>query len=234
MAVNLQWIRNQLIQALTTILRQLNVENLENDRLDSLQFRVDWIYGLVVRYQGLDVLDDRVVACVREARDCIHRSVIQCLGTLCQAGLIFNGERGRPRFEIPRAQLEFLVEKGFKVAEIAQLFVTSPSTVERRLAELRLSIRTTYAQLSDSDLDVAVTEIMREVPNVGCKRMTGLLLGRGLRVQQARIRESMRRVNPESVLLRALELNVMRRRSYIDGNHKLIRYAQYQLAIGFM
>ena len=47
---------------------------------------------------------------------------------------------------------------------------------------------------------------MREVPNVGCKRMTGLLLGRGLRVQQARIRESMRRVNPEGVLLRALEL----------------------------
>ena len=125
MANNLQRIRNKLIQGLT-ILRQLNVENLENDRLDSLQFRVDWIYGLVVIYQGLDVIDDRVVACVREARDCIHRSVIQCSGTLCQAGLIFNGERGRPRFEIPRAQLEFLVEKGFKVNEIAQLFVTKP------------------------------------------------------------------------------------------------------------
>ena len=92
MADNLQRIRNQLIQGLTTILRQLNVENLENDRLDSLQFRVDWIYGLVVRYQGLDVIDDRVVACAREARDCIHRSAIQCSGTLCQAGLIFNGD----------------------------------------------------------------------------------------------------------------------------------------------
>ena len=52
----------------------------------------------------------------------------------------------------------------------------------------------------------------------------------------------MRRVNPEGVLLRALELNVVRRRSYqvqgplslwhIDGNHKLIRYAAYQLATG--
>ena len=72
---------------------------------------------------------------------------------------------------------------GFKVAEIAQLFVTSPSTVERRLAEFGLSIRTTYAHLSESDLDATVTEIMREVPKVGCKRMTGLLLGRGLRVQ---------------------------------------------------
>ena len=49
MADNLQRIRNQLIQGLifTTILRQLNVENLENDRLDSLQFLVDWTCGLV-------------------------------------------------------------------------------------------------------------------------------------------------------------------------------------------
>ena len=77
MADNLQRIRNQLIQGLSTILWQLNVENLENNRLDSLQFRVDWIYGIVVRYQGLDVIDDRVVACLREARDCIHRSVMQ-------------------------------------------------------------------------------------------------------------------------------------------------------------
>lgn len=183
MADNLQRIRNQLIQGLSKILWQLNVENVENNRLDSLQFRVDWSYGRVVRYQGLDVIDDRVVACLREARDCIHRSVIQYSGTLCRAGLIFNGGRGRPRFEIPRAQLEFIVEKGFKVAEIAQLFVTSPSTVKRRLAEFGLSIRTTNAQLSDSDLDATVTEIMREVPKVGCKRMTGPLLGRGLRVQ---------------------------------------------------
>lgn len=182
MADNLQRIRNQLIQGLSKILWQLYVENLENNRPDSLQFRVYWIYGRVVR-QGLDVIDDRVVACLREARGCIHRSVIQHSGTLCRAGLIFNGGKGRPRFEIPRAQLEFIVEKGFKVAEIAQLFVTGPSTVKRRLAEFGLSIRTTYAQLSDSDLDATATEIMREVPKVGCKRMTGLLLGRGLRVQ---------------------------------------------------
>ena len=72
---------------------------------------------------------------LREATDCIHRSVIQCSGTLCQAGLIFNRDRGRPRFKMSRAQLEFFVKKGFKAAEIAQLFVTSPNTVERRLAE---------------------------------------------------------------------------------------------------
>ena len=39
-----QRIRNHLIQGLATILRQLDVETLDNDRLDSLQFRLDWIY----------------------------------------------------------------------------------------------------------------------------------------------------------------------------------------------
>ena len=71
-----QRIRNHLIQGLAMILRQLDVETLDNDCLDSLQFRLDWIYSLVVRCQGLDVIDDRVVSCARQARDCIHSSAI--------------------------------------------------------------------------------------------------------------------------------------------------------------
>ena len=64
--------------------------------------------------------------------------------------------------------------------------------------------------------------------------MTGYLAARGVRIQQKRIRESLRRVDPEGTLMRALELNVINRRRYsvpsplalwhIDGNHKLIRY----------
>ena len=63
--------------------------------------------------------------------------------------------------------------------------------------------------------------------------MSGLLLARGLRIEQSRIRECMRRVNPEGVLQRALELRLIQIRRYhvkgplslwhIDGNHKLIR-----------
>ena len=44
--------------------------------------------------------------------------------------------------------------------------------------------------------------------------MTGLLQNAGYRIQQNRIRESMRRVNPDGVLLRALELRDVRRRRY--------------------
>ena len=63
--------------------------------------------------------------------------------------------------------------------------------------------------------------------------MTGFLRSRGIVLQQNRIREAMRRINPEGTLLRALRLRVINRRKYqvasplalwhIDGNHKLIR-----------
>lgn len=55
-----------------------------------------------------------------------------------------------------------------------------------------------------------------------------------MNVQQHRAREALRRVDPEGVLLRAIELNVVVRQPYhvasplslwhIDGHHKLIRY----------
>ena len=74
---------------------------------------------------------------------------------------------------------------------------------------------------------------MIQFPNCGYKRMTGLLLDAGHRIQQRRIRDCMRRVNPEGVFLRALELQATCRRKYqvsgplalwhVDGNHKLIR-----------
>ena len=57
------------------------------------------------------------------------------------------------------------------------------------------------------------------------------------KVQQVRIGESMRRVDPEGVLLRALTIDTVNRRKYqvyaplalwhIDGNHKLIRLVDF-------
>jgi hypothetical protein len=87
--------------------------------------------------------------------------------------------------------------------------------------------------LSNEDLDTVVSEIMREFPNCGSKRMSGFLLARGLRIQQARVREALRRTDPDGVLLRSLQLRTIARRRYnvksplslwhLDGHHKLIR-----------
>ena len=97
---------------------------------------------------------------------------------------------------------------------MAQLFGVSKRTLERRLSEFGLSVRANYARLTDAELDATVNDIIADFSSVGCKRMSGLLLGRGLRIQQSRIRECMRRVNPEGVLLRALKLRLIQRRFY--------------------
>ena len=77
---------------------------------------------------------------------------------------------------------------------------------KRRMKDFGLSAATTYTQLSDQQLDELIRDIQRDFPNAGCKRVTGLLRARDVYMQQARIRQSMRRVDPEGILLRALEL----------------------------
>ena len=67
-------------------------------------------------------------------------------------------------------------------------------------------VRQIYSDIVGEDLDSIVQGLMREFPNCGYKRMTGLLLNAGHRIQQIRIRECMKRVSPEGVLLRVLEL----------------------------
>lgn len=78
-------------------------------------------------------------------------------------------------------------------------------------------------------------------PNCGYRKMRGFLRARGLHIQWSRIQDSMRRVCPEGILMRALQLTAVERRIYnvrsplslwhIDGNHKLIRFVSTQCTI---
>ena len=174
-----------------------------------------------------------------QARQCILDAFQRNRDNSCNATRVvepervFTGERGRPQLKVTCEQLEFLLERKFSVSDIADLLGISKRTVERRLQEFGLSARAVYALMSDQQLDAAILSILRDFPNIGCKRVTGFLRARGMFVQQSRIRSSMRRVDPEGTLLRSLELNIINRRRYnvagplslwhIDGNHKLIR-----------
>ena len=94
-----------------------------------------------------------------------------------------------------------------------------------------LSVRAQYASLSDDELDHLVYEIHWQFPTCGKVQMQGHLFAQRYRVQQVRVRESLRRIDPEGCIIR--RLNVINRRQYrvpgprtlwhIDGNHKLIR-----------
>ena len=148
---------------------------------------------------------------------------------------------GRPKFNISYEQLSFLIENRFTVPQIADMVGISVRTVYRRLVEYSLS---QYSDTSDNELDSIVKQVHSLFPMCGNSQMQGHLLARGLRVQQLRIRESQRRVDPEGCAMR--RLSTINRRQYsvpsprslyhMDGNHKLIRYLgwmpQFYLLVG--
>ena len=203
---------------------------------DLIQFRLDWLYNAVVRYCDHIPSGEAVIRLVQGATELLRESEGDRFSTndSLQAEFAVTGQRGRPRFLISKDQLDFLLDLRFTSGEIASLLGVSERTVKRRISEYESFVRQRYSNISDEILDGIVEGLMREFPNCGYKRMSGLLLDAGHRIQQNRIRECMRRVNPEGVLLRALELRTVCRRRYqvrgplalwhIDGNHKLIRY----------
>ena len=114
-----------------------------------------------------------------------------------QASVILSGAVGRPRFEISSSQLEFFIQTGFSVPQIAHLLGVSVSTVRRRMTDYNLTIHSTYCTLDDIELDSLIADIQQQFPNAGNCQMYGHLWSRGIRVQYHRIRESQSRIDPE-------------------------------------
>lgn len=126
--------------------------------------------------------------------------------------LIYNGAIGRPRYEISQSSLELLLENRFTVPQIAAMFGVSVSTIRRRMSQLGLFVRAYYSTISDNDLDELVSTIQPQYSMCGNHQMQGHLLHHGHRVQQSRLRESQRRINPNGTALR--QLYVLNRRAY--------------------
>ena len=86
------------------------------------------------------------------------------------------GSVGRPQFVISSEQLQYLVDNYFTVPQISQLLGGSSRTVERRLSDYGISIRATYANITDVELCRLVADIQREHPFCGNRQMRGHLL----------------------------------------------------------
>lgn len=142
-----------------------------------------------------------------------------------------SGGRGRPRVVIPQEMVEYLIGNCFSVCQAAQLLQTSTSTLRRRMLDFGITVRSTYSTFDDRQLDSIVSEVQRHYPNCGYRLLRGHLAAMGHRVQESRIRDSLRRVDPIGVMSRWI--HSIQRRTYsvpgpnmlwhIDGNHKLIQ-----------
>ena len=185
------------------------------------------------------LVSEQVVELFRAAKDSLSTILNGAEDTSFHLEQLVTGECGRPKLNITREQLQFLLERAFSVPDIVRIIGVSVSTIERRLHEFHIPAWSFYSYIDDETLDRTIIDISRSFPSAGYHRMTGFLLSRGIKVQQERIRGSMWRVDPEGVLICSLELSTVNQRRYqvyvpfalwhIDGNHKLIQYVEVEM-----
>ncbi len=136
-----------------------------------------------------------------------------------------------PKFEIPKEVLESFLDEDFLVSEIATMFSVSESTIYRRMRSYGLS-KLDFSEISDQQLDSNVSRIVKDFPFCGENMIKQLLLGKGIKVQRARMRDSIHRVDSQGVANRRKRR--LQRRVYnvkgpnhlwhVDTNHKLVRW----------
>src|SRR5436305_11336739 len=133
---------------------------------------------------------------------------------------------GRPRKEIDLPTVLSLLPAGYQKQEIADIAGLSRSTLLRRMKSIQNLV------LNPDDTDVLVQEWNCTFPNAGARFIKGALTSQGYIPTRQSIRDSLFRVDPESVLRRR-HISLPRRvRKYwvpypnaiwhFDGHEKLI------------
>ena len=100
-------IQNLARHCIQNILCELEERIAENGSLENLQRRLAWLLSVIACYEN--VLDHAVVDLIADALSCIARLI----ETRNEAPTMqfFSRTQGRPKFNIPYDQLNFLVER---------------------------------------------------------------------------------------------------------------------------
>jgi len=228
----------ELLQALIRVYNALSTlfnasdSRMSVDDLDLIIYQTNKLYRIA---QLLDASTPETLEAIGKSLSVFEEMHQAMLNAPSQAGyetgFITSGKVGRPRLDVHKDQLEYLLGVGFSTPQIAAAIGVSLSTVRRRMTEYGLSVGALYSDITDLELDSIVKQIKLLFPNCGYRLMGGHLLSQGYRISQGRIKDSLNRVDPEGIAVR-WSVAVERRRYkvqsplslwHMDGNHKLIR-----------
>ena len=133
-----------------------------------------------------------------------------------------NEGKGRSRYDIRQEQLQLLLTLRFNIPDISKILGVSKRTIKRRTSQYQLLKTDNYTNINDESLDKCVSDIQREFPRNGYRRIIGYFRAKNILVPERRVRESMRRVDLEGVLLRSQQLTIINRRHYsVSGTNAL-------------
>lgn len=206
------------------------VQNLENDRIFNIKNELQEVLRYLLQLSSFS----NISSCIKYVQDALD--ILDQLPTENDVSEVKACKKQGRKYDIPSETLQNLIEIGLKIRDISELFNVGKRTVERRMEEYNLSVRDTYSNLSDNDLRLEVQDLCSSFPCVGYRTIQSLLLSKGIKVQESRVRQTVRECDPCGVLFRKVFLTSCRiqRRTYsvsgpqalwhIDGNHKLIRF----------
>ncbi|XP_072558004.1 uncharacterized protein [Paramormyrops kingsleyae] len=196
-------------------------------RMTTMESSVRWASGRLIENEFADEMMRTISEFVAEIQTLTQQQVSHSY-----SAPTIRGRCGRPRYLISSEQLRFLLTFSFTTREIADILGVSKRTVKRRLRQFNLSLQSHYTNLTDSDLDERVQEVVNGNDELGVESVRARLIGIGVVVQRQRVWQSLNRIDPGAAAHRAMS-HRLHRRTYsvagpnslwhLDGNHKLIR-----------
>ena len=203
-----------VIKQLKVIISKLKREvNQPADRkdVDNSNLRLEHLLQILLKCNELYSVDPTLIDVIRSA--CAAYKIPDRSLSYAAPKSEFD-RRGRPSFMITKPQLELYLKYKFSIPKISTMLSVSRSTIKRRLRVFNLAIKDCYTNINDEVLDKTIANLTAKHPNCGYRRMDGFLSSHSVRVTEKRIRDSMKRVDPEGVLVRHLQLNLVNRREY--------------------
>ena len=109
--------------------------------------------------------------------------------------------RGRPHFEISRYQLEYLRSLSSSWTAISSLLGVSRMTIFRRWQEFGM-VEDHSRELNDDELRTVLTQLRRELAQLGERMVIGRLRFMGHFIARVRLHQAIRATDPISTALR--------------------------------
>ena len=130
-----------VVEAINDLITRLErLENSENGfEIGSIVIRLDYITRMLVNLEVPDEIINTMTGLYETVVQLeANHNVVVSHGYA--APIFCTGTRGRPSYEIPREQLSFSLDQGFKVSQISIMLGVGQRTVERRMSAFGLSV----------------------------------------------------------------------------------------------
>ena len=188
-------LKEHIAGSIREVLSVLHVGTLRNDEIDYLYYKIDRIEHILALGSQVVDIEGSVAQCVRDAKELIA-SELDRVSNRSDQGYYTeqasSGNRGRPRYDVQEAQLQFFVRYGFSISEMAKMLAVSQATINRRLRDYGISLSTKFCQMSDSELDELIKNVKQHFPRSGYRVMLGILHSMGYHIQEWRVRVIMK------------------------------------------